>query len=451
MDKILIIDDEASICSSLSFALEDEFIVTATTDPKKGIQYVKDEEFHLCLLDLKIGNVNGIHVLEELKGIQNDLIVIMITAYGTISTSVEALQNGAYSYITKPINIDELFSTIKQALHYRKLNNQVHYLSNELEKKYRYEEIIAKSNEMDQVFSLIDKVKDVDTNVLITGESGTGKELVARAIHFSGKRKTEHIEVLNCGAIPEQLLESELFGHEKGAFTGAISSKEGKFQLSQNGTIFLDEIGDMPLSLQVKLLRVLQLKEVTPLGSNKPIKLNVRLLAATNKDLLDAVRKGEFREDLYFRLNVVEIHLPPLRKRKEDLNVLIYHFIDKMNKELQKQIKGLTPKAEARLLAYNYPGNIRELSNVIESAIVISEGPYIDIADLPPPLREFDVKTPSATTGIGAYLGLPLKTLEKEFIIETLKYNNNHKKNTAEMLGISERSLRDKLKQYKQE
>lgn len=450
MDKILIIDDEPSICSSLSFALEDEFKVFTTTNPEQGIQLAKEEQFQICLLDLKIGNVNGIVVLQKLKEIQKDLPIIMITAYGTISTSVEALQKGAYSYITKPINIDELYSTIKQALHYRKLNEKVEYLSHELEKKYRYEEIIAKSSEMNRVFTLIDKVKDVDTNVLITGESGTGKELVARAIHFSGSRKTEHIEVLNCGAIPEQLLESELFGHEKGAFTGAYSSKEGKFQLAQHGTIFLDEIGDMPLSLQVKLLRVLQLKEVTPLGSNKSIKLNVRLIAATNKDLREAVKKGEFREDLYFRLNVIEISLPPLRKRKEDLHLLIYHFINKLNKDLNKQIKGLTPKAEARLIAYNYPGNIRELANIIESAMVISDGPYIDIVDLPPQLREFnDIQLTSASkSGLNAYIGMSLKKVEQEFILETLKYNQNHKKNTAEMLGISERGLRDKLKQY---
>lgn len=452
MDKILIIDDEPSICSSLSFALEDKFTVTTTTDPEQGLAYARKGSYHLCLLDLKIGNVNGIVMLEKLKEIQNDLAIIIITAYGSISTSVEALQKGAYSYITKPINIDELLSTINQALHYRKLNHQVDYLSQELGKKYRYEEMISKSSKMDLVFNLIDKVKDVDTNVLITGESGTGKELVARAIHFTGKRKREHIETLNCAAIPEQLLESELFGHEKGAFTGAFSSKLGKFQLAQNGTIFLDEIGDMPLSLQVKLLRVLQLKEVTPLGSNRSVKLNVRLLSATNKDLRAAIKNGEFREDLYFRLNVLEINVPPLRKRKEDLNLLIYYFIDKLNKDMDKKIKGLTPEAEGRLLAYHYPGNIRELSNVIECAMVIADGSYIEVIDLPPQLREADeVKIPSSEREISSYVGLGLKELEQEFILETLKFNNNHKKNTAKMLGISDRGLRDKIKQYGQE
>ncbi len=449
MEKILIIDDEAAICSSLTFALEDDFHVTATTDPYLGMKYLEDEHFHLCLLDLKIGNVNGIDLIQKLKDVQSDLIIIMITAFGTISTSVEALQKGAYSYVTKPINMDELLSTIKNALHYRQLHHQVEYLSNELEKKYRYQEMIGKSEQMEQVFHLIDKVNAVDTNVLIRGESGTGKELVARAIHFSGKRKTEHIEVVNCAAIPDQLLESELFGYEKGAFTGAVTSKEGKFQLAQNGTIFLDEIGDMPVSLQVKLLRVLQLKEVTPLGSNKTIKLNVRVIAATNRDLHQAIKDGEFREDLYFRLNVIEINLPPLRERKEDLPILIYQFIKQLNKEFNKQIKGITPEAEKYLLSYHYPGNIRELSNIIECAMVISDGPYIELSDLPPQIREskqYNLQGNKDT--IANFVGMPLKELEKQFILATLKENNNHRKNTAQMLGISERSLRDKLKQY---
>ncbi|WP_314733448.1 sigma-54 dependent transcriptional regulator [Anaerobacillus sp. CMMVII] len=302
---------------------------------------------------------------------------------------------------------------------------------------------------MKHVFQLIDKVKDVDTNVLIGGESGTGKELVARAIHFSGKRKKEHIEIVNCAAIPDQLLESELFGYEKGAFTGAVSNKEGKFQLAQNGTIFLDEIGDMPVALQVKLLRVLQLKEVTPLGSNKTIKLNVRVIAATNKDLIQAIKDGEFREDLYFRLNVIEINIPPLRERKDDLHVLIYQFIKQLNQELGKDIKGITPEAEKSLLSYDYPGNIRELSNIIECAMVISDGPYIGITDLPPQLRETTRTQLISDSGdITSFVGMTLKELEKRFILETLKANGNHRKKTALMLGISERGLREKLKQF---
>lgn len=261
MKRILIIDDEPSICSSLQFALEDDYETEATTEVDKGLHIIEQEPIDVVLLDLKIGKVDGLEVLQEIKRKKPETIVIMITAYGTIANSVKAIRLGAYSYLTKPIHMEELFSVLEQALHYKKLNEQVAYLSQELEKKYGYEGMIGKSEAMTQVFHLIEKVKNVDSSVLITGESGTGKELVARAIHFSGKRKQEHFEVVNCAAIPEHLLESELFGYEKGAFTGAATRKEGKFQLANRGTIFLDEIGDMPLALQAKLLRVLQKKK----------------------------------------------------------------------------------------------------------------------------------------------------------------------------------------------
>ncbi|MGO4889580.1 sigma-54-dependent transcriptional regulator [Anaerobacillus sp. MEB173] len=451
MKKILIIDDEPAICSSLSFALEDDYEVTTTTNPEEGIALIQEDPFHICLLDLKIGSVSGIDVLVQLKEIQENLIVIMITAYGDITTSVEALQKGAFSYLTKPINMDELFTTIEKSLQFLELNDRVDYLSKELERKSTFEGMITKSEKMDNVLQLVDKVKDVDTSVLITGESGTGKEIVARAIHFSGKRKKEHLEVVNCAAIPEQLLESELFGYEKGAFTGADTNKEGKFQLAQNGTIFLDEIGDMPSALQAKLLRVLQRKEVTPLGSNKTVKLNVRVLAATNKDLLEAVGNGEFREDLYYRLNVISIHLPPLRERKDDLQLLIHHFIDQFNKAMGKQVKGITSEAKELFYQYSYPGNIRELENLIEATMVMSDGPYIDVADLPPQLRDVDRQIEKGKSSLNAYLGLPLKEIEKQFILATLEYNDGHRKNTAKMLGISERGLREKLKTYQKE
>lgn len=452
MAKILIIDDEPAICSSLQFALEDEHEVKTTTSPQEGLTWVKQESFDLCLLDLKIGTVDGIQVLTELKKIQPDLLVIMMTAYGSISSSVEAIKKGAYSYLTKPLHMEELFSLIKQGLEFLKLNRQVEYLSNELGKKYRHEGLIGKSPLMQKVFQLIDKVKDIDSNVLITGESGTGKELVARAIHFSGKRKKEHFEVVNCAAIPEHLLESELFGHEKGAFTGAVTRREGKFQLAQNGTIFLDEIGDMPLSLQAKLLRVLQQREVTPLGSDKTVKLNVRIIAATNRDLKQAVKEEQFREDLYFRLNVIEIPLPPLRERRQDLPFLFQHFIQMFKKSLGKEIKGLSSEAYQALMDYDYPGNVRELANIIESAMVIADGEYIEWKDLPSEVRKdapLFTNSTSVEAGVQALVGLPLKEIERMVILETLKKNNQHRKKTAAMLGISERGLREKLKQYK--
>ncbi|MDQ0338236.1 two-component system response regulator AtoC [Caldalkalibacillus uzonensis] len=453
MAKILVIDDEASICSSLQFALEDEYEVKTTTDPWTGVEWLKQESFDLCLLDLKLGEINGIDVLTEIKKWQPDMVVIIMTAYGTISSSVEAIKKGAYSYLTKPLHMEELLTLLKQALHFQHLYRQVAYLRQELENKYRSEGIIGKSPRMRRVFELIDKVKDIETNVLISGESGTGKELVARAIHFSGKRKNQRFEVVNCAAIPDQLLESELFGHEKGAFTGAVSRREGKFQLAQNGTIFLDEIGDMPLHLQAKLLRVLQQREVTPLGANKSIKLNVRVIAATHRDLKKMVEEGTFREDLYFRLNVLEISLPPLRDRRQDLPFLIQHFIQVFNQELGKQIAGVVPDAYECLLNYHYPGNVRELANIVEAAMVICEGDQIQLKDLPEEVRHNHVRlhpgSQSIQSHIEALVGLPVKKVEELLIKATLEKNRGHRKQTAKMLGISERSLRDKLKQYK--
>ncbi|SDI05113.1 sigma-54-dependent transcriptional regulator [Alteribacillus bidgolensis] len=448
MANILIIDDEPSICASLEFALEDDYEVQSTTNPKEGLRWMKEGDVHLCLLDLKIGNQDGLEVLDEIKKSYPHIVVIMITAYGTIESSVKALQIGAYSYLTKPINMEELTSVVKQAIRYNELNQKVEYLTQELERKYSYEGMIGTSQAMRKVYQMIDKVKEVDTSVLITGESGTGKELVARAIHHLGKRKQEHFVVVNCAAIPESLLESELFGYVKGAFTGADTKKQGMFQLANNGTIFLDEIGDMSLALQAKLLRVLQLKEITPLGSTKIEKVNVRVIAATNRDLGKAVEKGEFREDLYFRLNVIQIKLPPLRQRKEDLPHLIRHFLHIHNKELGTHITGLSKKAEQCLIRYNFPGNVRELANVMEASMVIAEGKSIEMSDLPSYLQEDRTTPVSREDAAAVFVGLTIKEVEKEIIHATLQKNKGHRKQTADMLGISERSLRDKIKQY---
>ena len=454
MPKVLIIDDEAAICSSLTFALEDELTVEATTDPEDGLKRLEKEEFDICLLDLKLGSVSGLDILSRIKQKHPSVIVIMMTAYGSITSSVEALEHGAYFYLTKPLQIDELRSIIRQAVQFLDLNKKVEYLSQELQQKYTFEEMVGKGIVMQNVFNLIDRVKDIDTNVLVTGESGTGKELVVRAIHYNGNRKNEHLEVVNCSAIPEHLLESELFGHEKGAFTGALQSRKGKFESAQDGTIFLDEIGDMPLALQAKLLRVIQQREVTPLGSNEPVQLNVRVIAATNKDLKKAVEKGEFREDLFYRLNVVEIALPPLRERREDLPLLINHFMNQFNKDLGKSVEELSPEVLQWLLNYDYPGNVRELANIIESAIVIARGKVIELPDLTqkyideiPTIKE---EPADVNKAIQQLVGYTLKEIEEKVILETLKRNNNHRKNTAEMLGISERGLRGKLQIYKE-
>ncbi len=448
--SVLIIDDELGICTSLTLALEDIYNVKATVNASVGLGYLKEECFNVCLLDLRIGEHNGIDVLSEIKKIDNNIVVIIMTAYGTIDSSVEAIKKGAYTYLTKPLKISELYILIEQALEYQQLNEKVEYLNQELENKYVYNGIIGRSPSMKSVFKLINKLKDVDTNVVITGESGTGKELVARAIHYSGRRKKEYFEEVNCAAIPEGLLEEELFGHKKGSFTGAIEDKKGKFEYANNGTIFLDEIGDMPFSLQAKLLRVIQQKEFTPIGSNEKKKLNIRIIAATNKDLKAMVEHGEFRQDLYFRLNVIEINLPSLREKKQDLPLLFVHFIQQYNQELNRNIKGLSKAAERKLLDYNYPGNIRELANIFEYAMVLSNGDIIEVGDLPEEIKRYKAEAANGDNLFTEDLaGLSMKEIEKRVIKFNLQKNGGHKKATAEALGISEKGLRNKIIEYK--
>lgn len=446
VDKILIVDDEQAICTSLEFALEEDYEVITTTKPEKALEIIKEQDIDLCLLDLRIGKVDGIEVLKKIKGMNEEVLVIMMTAYGSIDSSIEAVKEGAYYYLTKPLQTEGLFALLEQAFKYKRLHEKVNYLSGELEQKYRYRDLVGKSGEMQKVFSLIEKVKDVDSSVMITGDSGTGKELVARAIHFGGRRRNEHFEVVNCAAIPENLLESELFGYKKGAFTGATRDKKGKFELAKEGTLFLDEIGDMPMALQAKLLRVIQQKEITPLGAAEPIKLNLRMLCATNKDVRHQVEIGEFREDLYFRLNVVEVHVPSLNERRQDLPLLFEHFLHYYNKELSKTTKKISKEARECLLRYGYPGNVRELKNVIEHAMVMSEEEEIEIYDLPEKVREdYSLgKNPSKDV-VNPLVGLTLEEVECKLIKETLDKNQGHRQKTAKMLGISVRGLRNKI------
>lgn len=447
MDTILIIDDEKSICTSLEFALEDNYRVLTCQDPVKALKIIKEEEISLVLLDLKIGEFDGISVLQKIKKINNDIIVIIMTAYGSIKSSVDAMRAGAYYYITKPVDIEELKLLILKALDYANLNNEVRRLNSKLNEKFGIQGIIGRSKRMREIFEIIDKVKDIDSNVLITGESGTGKELVAKAIHYQGKRKHFHFEAINCAAIPSQLLESELFGYEKGAFTGALQRKKGKFQLADKGTIFLDEIGEMDLSIQSKLLRVLQDRTITPLGSNQEYKVDIRVIAATNKDLETAIQEGAFREDLFYRLNVITINMPPLRERREDIPLLADHFIKKYNTALNKKVKGIEPSALEVLENYDYKGNVRELENIIERAIALTDNNKITVDDLPLNTlaaardgREEDI--------IPVYYGESLKMVEKKVILETLKRCKGNRQRASDILGITERTLRNKLKEY---
>jgi len=451
--RILIIDDELSTCTMLKLALRDSYEVKYAIDAMQGLSMFKAERFDLVLLDLIIGEHDGIEILKQIKDYDRDVTVIMITAFGNIKSSVEAIKNGAFNYLSKPIDMDELFVFIEQALRVRNLSDEVVYLSDEL-KNHRFQSqgLIGNSAPIRKVYTMIEKLKDVDTTVTITGESGTGKELVARAIHFTGKRKDKRFVVINCAAIPENLLEGELFGYKRGTFTGAMQDKKGKFEVADKGTVFLDEIGDMQLNLQSKLLRVLQQKEYTPLGSNEVHKTDVRIIAATNKNLETMVKEGSFREDLFYRLSVMNIHMPPLRERKEDIPLLCQHFIEKFGREQNKRVKKITPETMEVLMSYDYPGNIRQLANFIEHAMIISNGYTIDIKDLPGTVKgtlHYEEQKEIYETNFRKRLSkMSIKEIERIAIEATLEKNAGKREPTAKDLGISIRSLHNKIKEY---
>lgn len=451
MRKLLIIDDEKAICSSLGFALGKEYEISTAVNLVEANHHIENDYFDLILLDLKFGDVSGIDLLEQIKALAPESIVIMMTAHGSIQSSIEAMKKGAYDYIMKPLDISQLRALLIKAQEYKCLKEKVDYLQNEVQMRYSVGGIIGVSKRMQDVFELIQKVKDVDVNIILQGPSGTGKELVAKAIHYEGKRKKERFEAVNCGAIPDNLMESELFGYEKGAFTGAGTKKKGKFELAHKGTIFLDEIGELDLNLQVKLLRAIQQREVTPLGSEEAKSIDVRIIAATNKDLKKEVEQGRFREDLYFRLNVIKIELPSLSKRKEDIPLLTQHFIEKCNRRLGKEIKGITQEALSALEAYDYPGNIRELENILERAATLMDHSFIELNDLPEDITRLKLNENLLNTHkiIPVKIGEKLDEVMREVILKTLEAMDGNRKKTAEVLGISERNLRYKLKEYK--
>jgi len=445
--KILIIDDEIAICVSLKYSLSSEYDISTATTREEAFQLLSQETFQLVLLDIYLGNDDGHALMQEIREQDPDIIIIIMTAHGSIRSSVTAIKGGAFTYMTKPLDLEELKLFIQQGLNYRKLNEKVAYLSGELQGRYQYGEMIGKSPLMQQVYGMVERLKDVDTPVVISGKSGTGKELVARAIHFMGNRKNESFIEVNCAAIPEGLLEMEFYGYRKGSFAGANTDKTGKFEAANKGTLFLDEIADMPLSMQGKLLRVLQEKRFTPLGSNESQPIDVRIIAATNKDLRQMVQAGTFRQDLYYRLNVISIQLPTLQERKQDIPLLISQFITQLNKEHGRQIKGVTKEVERLLLTHDYPGNVRELQNIMEFATIMCDQEYIRVEDLPPqylPAVEsakatvFPVRAETAT----------LYEIEKRAILQAITRNGGHQRKTAEELGISERGLHNKLKEY---
>ncbi|SKC85648.1 sigma-54-dependent transcriptional regulator [Maledivibacter halophilus] len=445
MNKLLIIDDEKAICNSLKFAFEDKYKTYIAKDFPTVKKYISMYYFDIVLLDLKFGDIDGLEVLKYIKKDLGECQVIIMTAYSSIDSSIKAMKLGAWDYVLKPLSLDNLEMIIEKAIEYKNLSSRLQDMHNELS-AIKSDKIIGKSKGIKDVFNLINKVKNVDVNVLITGESGTGKELVAREIHYNGKRKKERFEVVNCGAIPKNLIESELFGYEKGAFTGAVKARKGKFMLANRGTLFLDEIGEMDSKTQVKLLRIIQDKVVYPVGGEDGIKIDVRIIAATNRKLLEEIEKGNFREDLYYRLNVININMPSLRERIEDIPLLVEHFIKKYNQALNKNIKSISPEALKLLKAYNYKGNIRELENILERAIILTENEIIDVHDLPyQVIRDENIKIPDDKLIISIYD--TFEVIEEKVIRKAIDKIGSKRK-IAKILGISERTLWNKIKKY---
>lgn len=447
MIKILIVDDEKHIGDSLQFALEDNYNVFVSQTIGLARETLIKEDISIVLLDLNLGNENGLDFLKEVKKNCPEIQVIVITAYGTIESSVKAIKEGAYHYLTKPLDMEELYIFIEKAIEYRDLHFSLENLKSLVNEKYNFKGIIGNSKKLKDTLQKVEKVMNIDSTVLITGESGTGKDLIAKALHFQGRRRDSSFVVVNCAAIPNNLLESELFGYEKGAFTGAIRSTVGKVKLANKGTLFLDEIAEMDLQLQAKILRMVEDMVVTPIGSNTPTKIDVRIIAATNKDLLEEVKKGNFREDLFYRLNVIKIEIPPLRERKEDIPLLIEHFLNEYNKKLNKDIKKFSETAQKVLYKYNYPGNIRELENLVEMVVALSDKDIIDKEDIPDHLYD-DMNDPLGKNKMCMPIGTSLKEIERKAIMRTLEYYDGNRKRTAEKLEISIRNLQYKIKEY---
>ena len=433
--KILVIDDEKNIREGLQMALEDEgYEVLTAEDGADGLHKALSEMVDLVITDLRMPGIGGQEILRRVTSETPGVPVIVLTGHGTVETAVEAMRMGAYDFLTKPLDLDRLSLLVKRALQNRELVLQHRELVEQMQSDKTFEHIIGKSAAMEHVFEMIRKVAPSRASVLITGESGVGKELIASAIHNLSPRKNNSYIKVHCAALAESLLESELFGHEKGAYTGAVSQKRGRFELADGGTIFLDEIGEINQSLQIKILRVLQ---------EKQFERDTRLITATNRDLEKEVAAGTFRSDLYYRLNVVHIHVPPLRERKEDIPLLIAAFIKEFTEENAKKITAIEPKARAALYAYDWPGNIRQLRNCLESAVVMSSDDTIRLSDLPEPVREAE-----QNSSIRIQIGTPLAEAERHIIMETLAAYNGNKSKTADILGIGRKTLHRKLDEF---
>jgi len=443
---ILIVDDEKDICRALNIILSKEgYVVTEAYNGEQAVELIGKQAFDLIMTDIKMEKLDGFGVLREAQRISAETSVIMMTAFASVGSAVEAMRAGAVDYITKPFINDDIRLTVKRIIESRNLQLENRILRQELsQRRISFKNIIGTSDAMQKVYSVMEKVIPSKANILITGESGTGKSLVAQAIHESGPRKDKPFISINCGAIPETLLESELFGHKKGAFTSAIEDKKGLITLAHEGSLFLDEIGELPPALQVKLLHVIQMKELTPVGDTRVVSVDVRIMAATNADLQQRVKENRFREDLFYRLNVIEIRIPPLRERRDDIPLLIKHCIGEFAQDSGKNIKDIDYEAMQAMMAYDWPGNIRELRNTLERAVVLAEGEVISLHDLPDKLRTVDVEGVAASS-----LRQALDDYERDYIKRCLSDTKGNKEAAAERLGIDLATLYRKLKKLR--
>ncbi len=441
---ILVADDEKNIREGLREALAlDGYEVATAADGREALDAVTRGDVDLLITDLKMPRLSGEELLKSVASQFPTMPVIILTGHGTIESAVQAMHDGAYDFLTKPVNLDRLSLLVKRALASRELAVQNRAMQEELERRSGFASIIGRSAEMRQVFEMVRQVAPSRSSVLITGESGSGKEMIAEALHYNSPRKDKPFIKLHCAALTESLLESELFGHEKGAFTGAIARKRGRFELAHLGTLFLDEIGEINQNVQIKLLRVLEEKKFERVGGEETVETDVRLIAATNRDLKEAIAKGTFREDLYYRLNVVNIHIPPLRERKEDIPLLVAAFLREFSQENNRPIEGIDAKARLALYNYSWPGNVRQLRNSIESAVVLSKGTTITLDDLPP-----NIRGETGTDSLRLAVGASLADVEKEVIRSTLAREGGNKSRTAEILGIGRKTLHRKIEEY---
>jgi DNA-binding NtrC family response regulator len=441
-ETILVVDDEKIIRESLSLVLRDEgYTVVEAENGKNAYELILKDNFDLVITDLEMPEMKGTDLLEKISDLKIRTSVIIITAYGSLTTAITALRMGASDYILKPIEFDEILIKIKRLFETKDALLENKILRNQINSQYDFENFIGKSKAIKGVFEIIRTVADADSTVLITGKSGTGKELVARALHYSSRRKDKPFIAFNCGAIAENLLESELFGHKRGSFTGALADKDGFIKAADKGTLFLDEISEMPLNLQVKLLRFIQEKEFNPVGQAKPIRADVRIVASSNRDLREEVKRGTFREDLFYRLNVVEIQLPSLKERKEDIPILADHFLNKYRLEMNKRIKGFEDSAIRALMSYEWKGEVRELENIVERAVIFCKGDYITLNDLPGSFYGQELQQDYSSNSLQE----SVKNFEKDLIVRTLKMFDNDKEKTCKQLEIGLSTLYRKI------